>query len=140
MSFLKKGRNFRTVSGKTFPRSADRIDRVDGNQFRSVMTETLHQAFGGTRVSIKAVMAYTDASERTVKNWFQGKNGPNGENLIELMRYSDEVLEAVLLMAGREEVLAGKMLLDAEDKLAEIRNIIEQLQSAQNPPGDDRTS
>ena len=104
------------------------------------MTETLHEAFGGTRMSIKAVMAYTDANERTVKNWFQGKNGPNGENLIELMRCSDEILEAVLLMAGREDVLAGKMLIDAEDKLAEILSIVGQLQSIEEPPDDDQTN
>jgi hypothetical protein len=79
-------------------------------------------------MSVKAVMAHTGASERTVKNWFQDKNGPNGENLVELMRCSDEVLEAVLWMAGREDILAGKMLVDAREKLGEMLNIIDQLQ------------
>ncbi len=131
MSFLKKGRKFRTVSGKTFPKSADKLDQPGGYGFRSVIAETLHEAFGGTRISVKAVMAYTGAGERTVKNWFQGKNGPNGENLIDLMRCSDEVLEVVLWMAGRDEILAGKMLVDAREKLVEMLNILDQLQFAE---------
>ncbi len=88
-------------------------------------------------MSVKTVMAYTGAGERTVKNWFEGKNGPNGENLVELVRHSDEVLEALLLMAGREDILAGKLLVDARDKLAEMLEIIDQLQtgnSTADPP------
>jgi len=131
MSFHKKGRKFRTVSGKTFPKSADKLEQTGGDGFRSVIAETLHEAFGGTRMSVKAVMAHTGASERTVKNWFQGKNGPNGENLIDLMRYSDEVLEVVLWMAGREDILAGKMLVDAREKLVEMLNIIDQFKFAE---------
>jgi hypothetical protein len=80
-------------------------------------------------MSVKTVMAYTGAGERTVKNWFEGKNGPNGENLVGLVRHSDEVLEALLLMAGRENILAGKLLVDARDKLVEMLEIIDQLQA-----------
>jgi hypothetical protein len=80
-------------------------------------------------MSVKTVMSYTGAGERTVKNWFEGKNGPNGENLVGLVRHSDEVLEALLLMAGRENILAGKLLVDARDKLVEMLEIIDQLQA-----------
>jgi len=88
-------------------------------------------------MSVKTVMAYTGAGERTVKNWFEGKNGPSGENLVELVRHSDEVLEALLLMAGREDILAGKLLIDARGRLVEMLEIIDQLQSgnsAADPP------
>ena len=88
-------------------------------------------------MSVKTVMAYTGAGERTVKNWFEGKNGPNGENLVELVRHSDEVLETLLLMAGREDILAGKLLIDAGDQLVEMLEIINQLKvgnSAADPP------
>jgi len=88
-------------------------------------------------MSVKTVMAYTGAGERTVKNWFEGKNGPNGENLVELVRHSDDVLEALLLMACREDILAGKLLVDARDKLVEMLETIDQLQagdSALDPP------
>ncbi len=137
MSFRKKGRKFRPVSGKTFPRASGRVAASYGSEFRAVIAETLRDTFGGTRMSVKTVMAYTGAGERTVKNWFEGKNGPNGENLVELVRHSDEVLEALLLMAGREDILVGKLLVDGRDKLIEMLEIIDQLQtgdSAADPP------
>ncbi len=129
MSFRKKGRKFRPVSGKTFPRSSAKVAAPDGYEFAAVVAETLRETVGGTRMSVKTVMAYTGAGERTVKNWFEGKNGPNGENLVGLVRHSDEVLEALLLMAGRENILAGKLLVDARDKLVEMLEIIDQLQA-----------
>jgi hypothetical protein len=58
-------------------------------------------------------MRWTGANERTVKNWLAGTYGPNGEHLIDLFRNSDEVLEAFLSLAGREQVLAEKKLIAA---------------------------
>ena len=139
MSFRKKGRKFRPVSGKTFPRSSGTGAAADSYEFTAIIAETLRETFGGSRRSIKTVMEYTGAGERTVKNWFEGKNGPNGENLVELVRHSDEVLEALLLMAGRKNILAGKLLVDARDTLVEMLEIIDQLQaddSAADLPSD----
>ena len=129
MSFRKKGRKFRPNSGKALPRSSPRLDKSDGYDFTAVISETLREAFGRSGRSIKTVMAYTGAGERTVKNWFEGKNAPNGENLVMLVRHSDEVLEALLLMAGREEILTAKLLIDARDRLAEILKIIDEIQA-----------
>lgn len=128
MSFPNKGRKFRPISGKTFPNSHAKVTARSSYDFATVVAETLHEAFGGTRAAIKTVMAFTNAGERTVRNWFDGKNGPNGDNLVELVRHSDEVLEAFLLMAGREDVLSAKKLVDARDKLTEMLEIIDQLQ------------
>jgi len=139
MAFRKKGRKIRTVSGKTFSRSSGTVPESDGYDFTTVIAETLREAFGGTARSVKTVMAYTGAGEHTVKNWFEGKSAPNGENLVELMRHSDEVLEVLLMIAGREDILAGKLLVDARDKLVEMLEIIDQLQADDpvvNPPTD----
>ncbi len=127
MSFRKKGRKVRPVSGITFPRSSGTVEKSDGNNFTAVIAETLRETYGRSGRSIKTVMAYTGAGERAVKNWCGGKNGPNGENLVELVRHSDEVLEALLLMAGREDILAGKLLVDARENLVEMIEIIDQL-------------
>ena len=129
MSFRKKGRKIRPVSGKSFLRPSGKVERPDGYDFTVVISETLREAFGGTGKSIKTVMGYTGAGERTVKNWFEGKNGPNGENLIKLMRHSDEILETLLMMSSREDVLAGMLLVDARDKLVEMLEIINELQA-----------
>jgi len=131
MSFRKKGRNFRLISGKTFPRSSGTVDDSDGYDFVAVIAETLRETYGRSGRSIKTVMAYTGAGEKTVKNWFAGKNAPSGENLVMLMRHSDEILEALLSMAGREGILATKLLADARDRLAEIIAIIDELQADQ---------
>ncbi len=106
----------------------------DEYDFTAVIAETLRDALGGSRMAIKTVMAYTGAGERAVKNWFEAKNGPNGENLIELVRHSDEVLEAFLRMSGREEILTAKKLVDARSTLVEMLKTIDQLQGS-DPPG-----
>ena len=129
MSFRKKGRKVRPVSGRTFPRSSGTVEKSDAYDYTAVIAETLREAFGRSGRSVKTVMAYTGAGERAVKNWFEGKNGPNGENLVMLVRHSDEVLEALLLMAGREDILTGKFLVDARDRLAEMLEIIDELQT-----------
>jgi hypothetical protein len=134
MSFPKKGRNFRTVSGKTFPKISDRVAVTEKYDFTAVIAETLRNAFGGSRMAIKTVMDCTGAGERTVKNWFQAKNGPNGGNLVELVRHSDEVLEAFLLMSGREDILTAKKLVDARSTLVEMLEFIDRLQTS-DPPG-----
>ena len=85
-------------------------------------------------MAIKTVMAYTGAGDRAVRNWFEAKNGPNGENLIELVRHSDEVLEAFLQMSGREEILTAKKLVDARNTLVEMLKTIDELQGS-DPPG-----
>ena len=129
MSFRKKARKFRPVSGTVFPKSPGGVENSDGYDFAAVLSETLRETFGGSGRSIKTVMTFTGAGERTVKNWFQGKNAPSGENLVMLMRHSDEILEALLLMAGREDILTAKLLVDARDRLAEIVKIIDEIQA-----------
>jgi len=106
MSFHKKGRKFRPKSGKHLPKSAAKRAVAKDFDFTAVIAETLRETFGGTAVAVKTVMAYTGAGERTVRNWFDGKNGPNGNNLVSLARNSDEVLEVFLLMADRGDVLS----------------------------------
>jgi hypothetical protein len=78
---------------------------------------------------VKTVVALTGANERAVRNWFDGKNGPSGKHLIELVRHSDAVLEAVLILAGRERVLTAKFVIDAKEKLVEILEFVRQLAS-----------
>jgi len=138
MSFPKKGRKFRPISGKTFPNLHTKMGASGDYNIAMIIGETLHQTFGGTHAAIKTVMAFTGARERTVKNWFGGKNAPNGENLVKLARHSDEILEAFLLMAGRGDVLSAKKLVDARDKLVEMLEIINQLKGNDIMEGPDQ--
>jgi hypothetical protein len=51
-------------------------------------------------------MRWTGVSERTARSWISGTHARAGEHLIELMRNSDAVLSAVLILAGRREAHA----------------------------------
>jgi hypothetical protein len=127
MSFRKKVRNFRTKTGKTFPEYSGKIVIAKDDTFKSVISKTLRDAYGGNGDAVKSLMRITDAGERTVKNWLEGKNAPNGENLIELACHSDEVLEAFLLMTDHREILTMKKLINARDTLVEIINLVDEL-------------
>jgi len=127
MSFRKKVRKFRTKTGKTFPKSSGNIRASEFDDFTSAITETLRQAYGENRGAAKSLMRITGAGERTVKNWLEGKNAPSGENLVELIRHSDEVLEAILLITGRHEILAMKLLMNVRDDLVQMVELIDEL-------------
>jgi hypothetical protein len=127
MSFRNKVRKFQTETGKTFPKSSGKIVASEDDDFTSVIAETLRDAFGRNRAAAKSLMRITGAGERTVKNWLEGKNAPSGKNLVELVRHSDGVLEALLLMAGRDKILAMKKLMNARDTLVQMIELIDEL-------------
>jgi hypothetical protein len=104
--------------GKNFP-SRSRAAR-QGPNYVAVVAACLRKELGDTHQAVKTVMKWTGANERTVKNWLGGRYGPNGEHLIRLFRHSDEVLDALLRLAGREEVIATKKLVTMREVLAQV--------------------
>lgn len=72
------------------------------------------------------------------RNWLSGAAGPSGAHLIDLMRSSDEVFEAVMKLAGREhrlngfrpagreQALVGHALAEAQDKVRLILRLLEE--------------
>ena len=124
MSFPKKGRKFPRDLTKTSSVLRNLIAADGNHDFTSVISEALHEEFGDTHAAVKTVVAFTGAGERTAKNWFQAKNGPNGRNLILLAMHSDLVLEAILIMANRQDLLMAKKLVDARDMLVEMLEIV----------------
>ena len=73
-------------------------------EYRREIAAALKRELGGSHQAVNACMNWTNASERTAKNWLTGGHGPAGYHLIELMRHSDEVAETVLTLCGRGEV------------------------------------
>jgi len=65
--------------------------------------------------------------ERTVKNWLAGVSGPNGQHLVDLIRHSDDVMEVLLTLAERQQIVAAQKLVDVRNKLAEIVGQIDEL-------------
>jgi hypothetical protein len=128
MSPTKTGRKTRSESGRNVQQDEDAV-RLGAGKIASAIAAALHAEFGGTRVAIKTVVKLTSANERAVKNWFDGLNGPSGEFLIALCRHSDRVLETVLKLAGRSELLKVKKFVDVKKKLREMLSIIEEIEA-----------
>jgi hypothetical protein len=103
--------------GKFFPNR----ERRPGTEirFQEVIGEALCVELRGTGRTAKTIMEWTGASERTVKNWLTRRSSPRGPHLICLMRHSARVLDAVLHLAGRDQLAAGMHMIDARNACAE---------------------
>jgi hypothetical protein len=115
MSFPKKG--------KSFPKSGG--DGPDDQVFAMKIASALRLELKDRNSRAKLVAGWTGANERTVKNWMLGRYAPCGRHLVMLVEHSDQVLNAVLLMAGRQElVLAGKVE-DLRRKVLELADFMQ---------------
>jgi len=94
----------------------------------AAVAAALRRDFGPRGHAIKSIAAKTNANLRAVKNWYEGRNAPNGEFLILLCRHSDEVLETVLLLAGRPELVQKKRLMDAKRKVRAILKLMDEIE------------
>lgn len=126
MSPVKKDRKIRSATGRSIP-TEDIEGPLGNNRFAQIVSDALRRQFEGSRSSVKMVVRLTNANERAVKNWFLAKNAPRGAHLIALMRHSDEILETVLILAGREELLTAKKLADALQQLENLLKTISDL-------------
>ena len=126
MSLTQKGRKLRSEFGKSLPRGS-RTTEPDNPTFTIEMASLLKRAYGGRHSAVKVVAAAVGANERAVKNWFDGKNGPNGENLLRLVIHSDAMLAGFLAMAGKQDFVIGveldRVTSALEGALREIRNL-----------------
>jgi hypothetical protein len=126
MSLTQKGRKLRSEFGKSLPRGS-LFTEPDNPTFTFEMASLLKRAYGGRHSAVKVVAAAVGANERAVKNWFDGKNGPNGENLLRLVIHSDAMLAGFLAMAGKQDFVVGveldRVTSALEGALREIRNL-----------------
>lgn len=99
------------------------------------MAAALQETFGGNGSAIKTVARLTAVKERTVKNWFQGTNGPRGDHLIRLAARSNGILDAVLVMSGRQDLLAVARCNELRQRLADILRMLDAtLEGLDTPP------
>lgn len=122
MPFPKKGkffpgRNRYDGSGATLTESG----------FAAEIAAAPHRFLGPTRAGVKIAAEWTGANEKTVKNWFSGPYGPSGVHLAALARHSDDVLEAFLVVSGREHLLVGIKLVSAEEAIMDLLTAVRRL-------------
>lgn len=111
--------------GKILPAGVE--NDVSELQYAVAISTALRDQLGNTHQAVKIVMAWTGASEKTVKNWLSGTSGPRGEHLIGLVRHSEPVLGVFLWLAGQKRVLTESKLIDVRRKLEELLVIIHSL-------------
>lgn len=113
MSLSKSDRKLRSGSGKPFH------DDGASASFAEAVATALKAEFGRTPSSVKTVSQLTRSNERAVRNWFDGKNGPSGENLVILLRHSDLVLKAMLSLAKRQDLVVAVGLANLRRQLVD---------------------
>ncbi len=131
MSRTKKDRTNKSNSGNNIQdrRYGSGSDgRIGSAGFATAIACALQKEFGSRGNAVKTIVRLTSANERAARNWYEGKNGPSGEFLVLLCRHFDHVLETLLILAGRNELLTAKKLVDAKGKLQEILALIDQLE------------
>ena len=115
-----------------FPKTGNKFPNGPEQEYAVAIGAALRSELSDSHRAAKTLMRWTNASERSAKNWLSGKTGPSGWHLIMLLRRSDAVAHAVLNLAGREEMGAGMTLVALrEAHIAAARAIDEAL--AQQP-------
>jgi hypothetical protein len=131
MSFPKKGKSF-PKKGKSFPKrvgaGGSKVS-LDDHAFAVKIALALKAELKNRNSRAKLVASWTGANERTVKNWILGRYAPCGRHLVILAQHSDQVLDAVLSMADRQDLLLAGRLEDLRRKVFELAAIIGEPQS-----------
>jgi hypothetical protein len=121
MSFTKKDRIIQSNSGKTFP-------ELSPSMLSEALALALKEEFGALGSSVKTVARLTNSNERAVRNWFDGKNSPSADNLVVLMRHSDQILRTVLELADRRDLMLAVGLSRLRAQLVDVLTAIDNAQ------------
>lgn len=95
--------------------------------YSSRIRQALRDELGGSRMAAKLLMRWTDASNRTARNWLNGSASPSGYHLVCLARESDAVLGAMLSLSGRPELALSADIRAIEAALASAATAIARL-------------
>ncbi len=101
MSVLAKGEELPKKGGKS---PSARIRQEQAREFAQVIAHALRDEVA-RGASIKTIMAWTGAGERTVKEWLAGTNAPRAFQLEFLMRSSDLIYARLMARTGRTPVV-----------------------------------
>jgi hypothetical protein len=126
MSFPKKGKSF-PKKGKSFPKGGGDGSGnfgLDDRAFAMKIASALKSELKDRNSRAKLVAGWTGANERTVKNWILGRYAPCGRHLVVLAQHSDQVLNAILSMAGREELLLARKIEDLRQTVFHLADVM----------------
>jgi hypothetical protein len=119
MSFPKKGKSFPNGG-----RGGGSDFSIDDHAFALKIASALKSELRDRNSRAKLVAGWTGANERTVKNWILGRYAPCGRHLVVLAQHSDQVLNTILVMAGRENLMVARKIDDLRQKVFELADIM----------------
>ena len=126
MSFPKKRKSF-PKKGKSFPKRGGGGGSdlsLDDHAFAMKIASALKSELKDRNSRAKLVAGWTGANERTVKNWILGRYAPCGRHLVVLAQHSDQVLNAILSMADRRDLLLARKVEDLRRRVLELAAIM----------------
>ena len=97
---------------------------LDDHAFAMKIASALTSELKDRNSRAKLVAGWTGANERTVKNWISGRYAPCGRHLVVLAQHSDQVLNAILSMADRQDLLLARKVEDLRRKVFELAAIV----------------
>jgi len=112
MSFPKKGKSFPKRDGDG---SSD--FSLDDHAFAMKIASALKSELKDRNSRAKLIAGWTGANERTVKNGILGRCAPCGRHLVALAQHSDQVLNAILAMAVRQDLLLTRKVEDLRPRV-----------------------
>jgi hypothetical protein len=128
--FLKRASPFRSAAIQTNS-NGDGGGLDETIDFALEIASALERTLRDRNTRIKTVAGWTGANERTVKNWLSGQYGPCGAHLVVLIQHSDEVLNAVLSMRRRHDLVFAQKLGDLEQRMRELMSTLKELRSSE---------
>jgi hypothetical protein len=106
MSVPPKGEELPKKGGKL---PAQRTRQKQAQEFTEAISDALKEELARGS-SIKTIMSWTGAGERTVKEWLAGSNAPRAFQLESLFRSSGAVYQRIMLRTGRQPVVTRHKL------------------------------
>lgn len=111
-------------TGKGFQNEVGRLTEA---AYTAAVSQALRTELGTGAGAAKQIQRWTEASDRTARNWLSGDVGPSGYHLVRLARESDAVLTVVLTLTARPELALATDLHAVEVALAKASGAFEVL-------------
>lgn len=121
MSVPPKGEELPKKGGKL---PASRTRQQQAQEFTTAISDALKEELARGS-SIKTIMSWTGAGERTVKEWLAGSNAPRAFQLECLFRSSEAVYQSIMLRAGRQPVVTRHKLEALKEQLSRLTGALD---------------
>ena len=121
MSVPPKGEKL-PKKGEKLPSSKTRQEQAQ--EFTQAIADALKEEMA-RGASIKTIMAWTGAGERTVKGWLAGSYAPRAFQLESLFRSSEAVYERMMNRSGRKVIVNRAELMAIKAQLTWLAGAID---------------